>query len=162
MRQKVIIYSCSETCRLTICGTLHWVWNNSGNLISHHLKGDISLCYPVAPSHLDPSSVAIMCCFWSNTCITASLWDWAWIFHVCLTASTLFNLYVKTKVEIQCSPNGKWPWKFIQSFWILKDTAGDREQMLHFSRLSSVLAAHGWKIGQFAVYQSAVSLHSIH
>lgn len=106
MRQKVIIYSCSETYRLTICGTLHWVWNNSGSLISHHLKGDISLCYPVAPSHLDPSSVAIMCCFWSNTRITASLWDWAWIFHVCLTASTVFNLYMKTEVEIQCSP--KW------------------------------------------------------
>ena len=108
MRQEVIIYICLEWCRPGICVVLYWV----PNLIQETwfltaLRQTISLCYLVTPSQPDSSSVALTCCAgsmpWdcrcSNTCIGVSHWDLAWSFHVCLTESILFNLYVMKEVE---------------------------------------------------------------
>lgn len=159
MRQEVIIYICSERCRLTICGALHWVRNNSGNLISHHLKGDN---FPVLPCGTK-SSWLFICCYHVLP-LEQHLYH-SQSLGLCMNFPCMFNIIHCTwreKWRSSAHPSGKWPWKFIQSSWLLKDTTGDREQMLHFSRLCSVLAAHGWKFGQFAVYQSPVSVRSIH
>lgn len=155
MKKEVITYICLERCRPVICGTLYWAWNLIQETWFHDAwRQGIFLCHLGTPSQPDSSPVALTCCprnmLWdcrdSNTCIKVRLWDLAWIFHVCLTESILFNQYVMGEVETEMFPwahlGCKWPWKCSQPCWFLRAAAP------HFSRFNSLLGVGGCKIGQ--------------